>query len=335
MNKITIVIPVYNVEKCLEKCINSVLEQTYKNLEIILVNDGSTDQSGKMCDMYKKIDNRVRVIHKKNGGLSSARNAGKKIATGDYISFIDSDDYIEKDYFETLYKAIIETNSDIAAIDYIEIIENGVPIINAHENIKKKHDGSYITYEGIEIIKELLNRKTFKNIVCNKLYKHDILKRHMFKEGMNYEDIFFTFNLIMDINKITFVNKIGYYYVRRKGSICYSPSEKNLSDFLDIAIYRFETIEKKQLNVENYNCYALLDVMISVSIKYLFSKNKYDIVDRKLDIIAKKIVDYTTKYEDKVLFLLNDFEKVCLYLIRYDRNLFYNFLRERQKIINE
>ena len=111
---ISIVVPIYNVEKYLEKCINSIIIQTYKNIEIILVNDGSTDSSGKICDIYLKKDKRIKVIHKKNGGLSDARNVGIENAKGKYIAFIDSDDFIDSDFIEILYNLIIEYNADVS-----------------------------------------------------------------------------------------------------------------------------------------------------------------------------------------------------------------------------
>lgn len=123
---ITIIIPVYNVEKYLRECIDSVIAQTYKNLEIILVDDGSIDKSGEICDEYSKKDSRIRVIHKKNGGLSDARNVALDIAKGEYIGFIDSDDYIEKDMFETLYKLAEKYHAEISSISFYKILENKV-----------------------------------------------------------------------------------------------------------------------------------------------------------------------------------------------------------------
>ena len=112
--RISVVVPVYNVEQYLEKCVNSIINQTYKNLEIILVDDGATDKSGKLCDELAKLDNRIMVYHKKNGGLSDARNYGVERATGDYIGFVDGDDYIDAEMYEKLYEAIKKENVDVA-----------------------------------------------------------------------------------------------------------------------------------------------------------------------------------------------------------------------------
>lgn len=116
MDKISVIVPVYNVEDYLEECINSILGQTYKNLEIILVDDGSTDNSSKICDIYEKKDKRIKVIHKENGGLSSARNEGLKYRTGEYISFVDSDDFIDKTMYEKLYSAIKKYDADVVRV---------------------------------------------------------------------------------------------------------------------------------------------------------------------------------------------------------------------------
>ena len=128
LDEISVIIPIYNVEKYLEKCIDSVLAQTYRNIEIILVDDGSTDKCADICDSYLKKDSRVKVIHKVNGGLSSARNAGLDIAEGDFISFVDSDDFIEKEMLEKLYEALMEADADMAVCNFRWIDTNGARI---------------------------------------------------------------------------------------------------------------------------------------------------------------------------------------------------------------
>ena len=122
---ISVIVPIYNVEKYLERCVESIINQTYKNLEIILVDDGSPDNCPQMCDDYAKKDSRIKVVHKKNGGLSDARNAGMKVATGEYVSFIDSDDYISLDFYETLLETIVDNDSDIVECSVVKFYENG------------------------------------------------------------------------------------------------------------------------------------------------------------------------------------------------------------------
>ena len=122
---ISVIVPIYNVEKYLDRCVESIINQTYKNLEIILVDDGSPDNCTQMCDDYAKKDSRIRVVHKENGGLSDARNAGMEVATGEYVSFIDSDDYISLDFYETLFQTMIDNDSDIVECSVVKFYENG------------------------------------------------------------------------------------------------------------------------------------------------------------------------------------------------------------------
>ena len=138
MEKISIMVPVYNIEEYIEKCVKSITKQTYKNLEIILVDDGSKDNAGNICDELAKKDERIQVIHKVNGGLSSARNAGMKVATGEYICFVDGDDCIREDYCEVLYNALIKTKSEISAVAYKEIKNSKVRIYNSAARAKKR-----------------------------------------------------------------------------------------------------------------------------------------------------------------------------------------------------
>lgn len=161
MDKISIVVPIYNVEKYLDQCVKSIINQTYKNLEIILVNDGSIDNSGKICDKYKRQDNRVIVIHKENGGSSDARNVGIQIATGKYIGFVDSDDYIEKDMYEFLYNNMINENADISCCNRFLLWSNKKQIygekkyyavMNSKEAIKKSCEIGYIGVSAYKII---------------------------------------------------------------------------------------------------------------------------------------------------------------------------------------
>ena len=121
---ISVIVPIYNVEKYLQKCVDSIINQTYKNLEIILVDDGSPDNCPKMCDDYAEKDSRIKVVHKENGGLSDARNVGMEVATGEYVSFIDSDDYISLDFYETLLETIVDNDSDVVECGVVKFYEN-------------------------------------------------------------------------------------------------------------------------------------------------------------------------------------------------------------------
>ena len=186
---VSIIVPIYNVEKYLIKCIESILNQTYKNLEIILVDDGSTDSCNKICDRYKKIDKRVVVIHKKNGGLSSARNIGIKKAKGKLISFVDSDDYIKPNMIEELKNNMYFYNSDISVCDYYYIID-GKRQISDNNNLKRN------------CITKYKNKFIYKpnSAVWNKLYKKNLFEQIKFPEGKIYEDDYILYELLDKAN---------------------------------------------------------------------------------------------------------------------------------------
>ena len=160
---ISIIIPVYKVEKYLEKCIESVLKQTYTNLQIILVDDGSPDNCGKICDEYAKKDSRIEVIHKINGGLSDARNVGINRANGRYIGFVDSDDYIKEDMYEKLINLIKEYNADVSICNLYDVFDG-------KEYVRNKDNGIH-EYSRIDILKEILLDKNIQSYAWNKLYK--------------------------------------------------------------------------------------------------------------------------------------------------------------------
>ena len=147
--KISVIVPVYNVEQYLERCVDSIINQTYKNLEILLVNDGSTDNSGQLCDELAKKDDRIRVIHKENGGLSDARNVGIDEAEAELIGFIDSDDYIDEDMYETLYRQLRESNADLSMCGHYDVFhqipEKQVP---HHDAVIADMENSYLKYKG-------------------------------------------------------------------------------------------------------------------------------------------------------------------------------------------
>lgn len=210
MEKISIIVPIYNVEQYLEKCIISIINQTYKNIEIILVDDGSKDNSGKIADEYKKTDDRIVVIHKENGGLSDARNCALDIATGDYITFVDSDDYIDIRYCEMLYNALIKTNADIAICEmqyvYDDKYEN-----NNNENIKTEE---YL--KGDAMIKYM---DTEYVVACAKLYKSELFNDLRYIVGKIHEDEFMFHKVFFKCKKIVYINSKLYAYRQRESSI--------------------------------------------------------------------------------------------------------------------
>ena len=213
MINISVIVPVYKVEKYLPKCIDSLLSQTIQNIEIILVDDGSPDNSGAICDEYAAKDSRIKVIHKQNGGLGSARNAGLEIAKGDYVSFIDSDDWIEEDYLSAMYNQAVKYSLDIVvggvAVDFTN--ENRTEILNYGE------DKVYTSKDNIGLIFQDLTEKRLANYAWNKLYCREFLTENQFlfdKQGMPAEDLLFNLECFTKLQGLGIVANAGYHYMR-------------------------------------------------------------------------------------------------------------------------
>ena len=211
--KITVIIPIYKVEKYLDRCVESVVNQTYSNLEIILVDDGSTDNCPNMCDEWANKDNRIVVIHKQNGGLSDARNAALDICTGKYVTFVDSDDTIESNMVEYLYGLISENSADLSICDLKYISENA----KVQNRISDNDD--IVVMNKKEALKNLCEESLFSNSACAKMYKTSDFKDIRYPKGKLYEDIATTYKLIMKASKVVFGYKALYNYILRGGSI--------------------------------------------------------------------------------------------------------------------
>ena len=209
---ISVVVPVYNVEQYLEKCINSILHQTYEHLEIILVDDGSPDNCGAICDSYSSLDQRIKVIHKRNGGLSDARNTGLDTASGELIAFIDSDDTIMPDMVENLYHRIETDRSDMAFCGYKQVSQNGAILSEVFlpDNVLTGFEALKVSYE---------NQGVLFTIAWNKLYKKHLFHGIRFPVGKYHEDEFTTYKIIDRCVKISIVREALYVYFQRDNSI--------------------------------------------------------------------------------------------------------------------
>lgn len=223
MNKplISVIVPVYKVEDYLDECLQSLIAQTYTNLEIILIDDGSPDNCPQMCDDWVQRDSRIRVIHKINGGLSSARNVGLDAATGDYIGFVDSDDFFDVKMYEKLYEGITRSaNVGISAIKFYRYENDVVSIFNK----------AWDTKEDVYIKAEDFGGLTIRQKIChastNKLYRNDLLANVRFREGCLNEDTLFAFDISKEVERLNVgmwdLNYYAYYYRMRQGSICHS-----------------------------------------------------------------------------------------------------------------
>jgi glycosyltransferase involved in cell wall biosynthesis len=207
--EISIIVPVYNVEPYIHKCIDSILAQTFTDFELILVNDGSPDNCGRICNEYANKDSRVKVIHKENGGQSEARNIGLDIAKGKYIGFVDSDDWIEPDMYELLYRMCENNKCDIA---------NCTSIIHYEDKVVKKGSHPLTIHNREEAIKTLLEGELYDEVVWTKLIKKDLLKDIRFPEGLIYEDTAFTYKIIHKTEKVCCIGAPKYHYIKRENS---------------------------------------------------------------------------------------------------------------------
>lgn len=235
--KVSVVVPVYNVEDYLKRCIDSILHQTYKNIEIILVDDGATDKSGQICDEYARKDSRIRVVHQKNRGLSGARNTGIDIAAGEYITFIDSDDYVADNYIEELISILEEKGADISICLGLKFDGKFASIIDNEKKI--------LEFTSEEAIEDMLYRKIVNSYAWGKLFKTSFWADIRFPEGALFEDVKTIYKLYDLADKIVMTNQYLYYYYQRTGSIVNSGFDKRKLDVVKAGIEIKKFVDKK------------------------------------------------------------------------------------------
>lgn len=258
MLKISIIVPVYNVEKYLEECLESIINQTYSNIEIIIINDGSTDNSKFICETYKRKDNRIELLNKKNGGLSSARNMGLLYSTGEYVLFIDSDDYIRLDMCEILVKHIIETGADIIWFNYYNLDnKNNIKYNNLVKEYKLYNELNRVFW------KDLLYKYKLNEVVWNKIYKRNIIPNKVFFEGKIHEDTFAFIQILKNATKIKMIKESLYYYrSNRKNSIMHIKNNSNIIDF--------DAIDALLIKCVDFKRYSNLDRESNIALFYAY-----------------------------------------------------------------
>jgi len=312
-HKITVIVPVYKVESYLHKCVDSIINQTYTNLEIILVDDGSPDNCGAICDEYAKKDIRIVVIHKENGGLSSARNAGLNIAAGDYIAFIDSDDTIELEMFEQMFTVIQSENADMVICGVKCVDENGLEV----------------DFRSAPIVNSIMDKKqAFQSIsqsvwhvtVWNKLYKADLFKDIRFPEGKVHEDEFTVHHIFNKCEKIVTTDEKLYIYLQRSGSITSDYSIKRLDAWY--AFYdRYKFFESKRSAYskdKNHSLHLMYSILVKTFTTLDYKENKHVI----------------SPCYRRTLFLLiknGDLKAGKLFIFRH--NFLFNIARKIKKLI--
>lgn len=227
---ISVIVPAYNVEKYIRKCLDSVCGQTYRNLEIIVVDDGSADGTGAICDEFAARDGRVRVLHLENCGVGAARNRGFDCATGELIGFVDSDDWAEPDMFETLCNVLVDNDVDISICSYFRERKSGTK--------PQSDDGKVFSLTSKQALSELITDKTYKNYLWNKLFRRSLFDGIRFPENTHYEDVAVVYRLFAKAQAFKCVNRPLYHHVYRTGSIvrpCFYDAESFFQFFLVLA----------------------------------------------------------------------------------------------------
>lgn len=302
---ISVIVPIYNVEKYLNRCVDSVISQTYTNLEICLVNDGSTDNSGRICDEYMKVDSRIKVIHKKNGGLSDARNAALKLISGEYVTFIDSDDFVATDFIEYLYELIIKNNSDISFAGLQSIKEDNSP--------EKSIEKFYLELTAEDAIKKMLCNRGVSHTACGKLFKSNLWSNNCFPKGVLYEDYAIIYKIFSLANNIVLGDGRKYYYCIRKNSIMTTKLNERQFVLLKISeeVTKFLVNKYQNINVEALrlnvvtNCKVLKRVLDNDFKSYPKIQNQIikNIKSRGKKLLFSKAVDRKDKVKILSLYL--------------------------------
>ena len=296
---ISVVVPVYNVEKYLNKCVDSIINQTYKKLEIILVDDGSSDTSGEKCDEYLKKDSRIKVYHKKNGGLSDARNYGIDKANGKYIGFVDSDDFIKDDMYAKLYNAIKIYDADVSMCRVIDCYGEIPPIDNS--NVQT------ILLNSHDAIKKVMEAEDISVHAVSKLYKRKIFDDIKFEKDRTTEDGIIMIELLDKCSKIAYVNSIEYFYIHRKNSITSRKFSERNYDVIYAYKKNAKIINQKYTDLSNIAqmrlCWAYFNVLDNmIKSNYPIDKDILNYLRGKTSFILK--CPYFTKNRKMLTIIL-------------------------------
>lgn len=335
INDISIIVPVYKVERQLDRCIKSILNQTFTNFELILVDDGSPDNCGKICDEYEKKDSRIKVIHKKNGGLSDARNAGLDIALGKYIGFVDSDDIIHPQMYEKLYNCINKSNLDIVQCKFKKFRNVEELSVNLSDG-----DSNFKEYNNQEAIIDLIDNNKINVNAWNKLYKRELFQNERYPKGKIHEDEFLTYKLIYNSSKVGYIDEELYYYYENNNGIM---NGSNILKRLD----RIEALEErnsfflKNGNKELYNKSNTALFFALNKLYFIFKRNKMlkndtvhiNLLKDKISKTACTLVDntYLSQKNRTIVNLINK-NKVFINIYYIQNWLLSIFYRVRDKV---
>lgn len=295
---VSVIIPVYNVEKYLDYCLKSVFLQIYRKMEIILVDDGSTDSSGEMCDYYRSLDDRIKVIHKTNGGLSSARNIGIKESSGEYITFLDSDDYIRKDFVKKLMDIMIDSESDIVVGSYMKVYDNlDISITDETLHINQ--------YEGADFSYEMLSQK-LPMYAHGKLYKRELFEEIQFPDGRWFEDVPTLWKISKLVKRAAAIDNKLYFYRQREGSIVNLKFTQQRMDQLYFAEEIFADVQNntKFMTAAGTRCFfSAADTYFMINAGY---KSEKEYLKEAIKKYRKYVISNTeANFEVKVLAFLS------------------------------
>lgn len=295
MPLVSIIVPVYNVEKYIHKCLNSILNQSYYNLEVILVDDGSTDKSGEICDEYALLDKRIHIIHKENGGLSSARNAALDIVSGEYIAFVDSDDWIEREMIEKLVEKAIEEEADM--------VQCGFRYVNEHNDIKGTNSSKGIVISNNESLIDLyFSQKIIDVVVWNKLYKKYLFDNIRMFEGRNNEDTMIMPEILLQVGKFINIDGEYYNYLKREDSIMSNKFSLKKLDSIFACEYVIDLCEKK-IPKHKHNAQIIL-CMICI---YLYNDFIYSFLKENSEIKNTILIKFNENYN--LIKMTDEFKK--------------------------
>lgn len=290
--KVSVVIPVYKVEKYINKCVNSIINQTYQELEIILVDDGSPDRCGEILDEYKEKDSRIQVFHKENGGLSDARNFGMRYVTGKYIVFVDSDDWLEETMVDSLLNLAVKHEADIVQGAFYYAYENYL----LYDDRWFKENDDIVFLNNKELMKELIINERIKNFAWGKLYRTDLIKDIPFEKGVLFEDIFWAHLVMARVNKYVISHKPLCYYLQRSTSIVADYSLRSL-DMIKGLEERHKFISNNYIGFINESYKSIFNV-VTQHYEILNNKKDLDMDFKYRDILRLSILNRYNEFKD-------------------------------------
>ena len=317
---ITVIIPIYNVQQYLPKCIESVLNQTYSNLEIILVDDGSSDLSGSICDEYAERDKRIKVVHQETGGVSSARNTGLDHATGEFICWVDSDDYISSSLVAELYALVMKYDVNIAACNYLQGTEREYQFKSQDNNTPQLLS----TEQAFDYLYKDGHHTFIVNASWGKLIKKNLYEGLRYPEGRIFEDIHVTYQLIGKCDSIIYTDEVLYYYFKHSKSIMHSPFDKHKQDYLDALEARITYFREKKY----YDLYEKARISFLHSLMWEFSRSKDILKDKKsTDYIIEKYRQYYKEGDHNPLYK----HETVKYMSDFNRNPYLLDIKQKIK----